>query len=132
MVKIPLTREGIAAAPSIRALGSPILMTAAYDAKQMFVANALHAEYIAPYFGRIPDNDIPPYDVLRQMHAINATAGYRTRILVAALRSAGQMVDLAEQGHDCFTVSPAIAEALLEDPMTLAAVNEFERVTRDA
>ena len=48
IVKIPLVEAAIRATPGIKKLGGRILMTACYDAKQMFVAQALEADFIAP------------------------------------------------------------------------------------
>ena len=46
--------------------------------------------------------------------------------LVASLRSPEQMVRLAAEGQDTFTISPDVARALLDDPNTAAAYAEFE------
>lgn len=126
VVKVPLTEEGIRALPGIKALGGPILATAAYDAKQMFVACAAGADYIAPYFGRMLENGLPAFETLRQMRAIGLSAGGKTRILVASLRTPEQMVQLASDGQDCFTISPAVAQILMQEPNTLKAAAEFE------
>ncbi|NRB00181.1 MAG: hypothetical protein HRU32_10225 [Rhodobacteraceae bacterium] len=126
VVKIPLSEAAIRVTPSISDLGGPILMTAAYDAKQMFVATALGADYIAPYFGRMLEKGLPAYEALAQMKAIGTSAASAPRILVASLRTAEQMARLAAEGQDCFTIGPALARDLLSDPNTLAAVEEFE------
>jgi transaldolase len=126
VVKVPLVAPAIRTVPAIRHLGGPILMTAAYDAKQMFVATALGAAYIAPYFGRMLERGLDAYEALAQMQAIGGSGQGRTRILVASLRDTGQMVRLAMLGLDCFTIAPQIARALLNDPNTQAAFNEFE------
>ncbi len=126
VVKMPLTEAGIRAVPSIKALGGAILMTAAYDAKQMFVATALGADYIAPYFGRMIERNLPAFAAMEQMLAIGRLAGGHTRILVASIRNAGQMAELARLGLDCFTIAPAIARDLMNDPETIAAASEFE------
>ncbi|MCB1339368.1 MAG: hypothetical protein KDK10_18580 [Maritimibacter sp.] len=126
VVKVPLSEAGIRAVPAIRALGGRVLMTAAYDAKQMFVATGLGADYIAPYFGRMLERGLPAYEALGQMRAIGLASGAPTRILVASLRDTGQMVRLAAEGQDCFTLAPGVAQALLSDPHTVAAVEEFE------
>ena len=127
VVKVPLTEEGIRTLPALRALGGPILVTAAYDAKQMFVACATGVQYIAPYFGRMLEKGLPAYDALRQMRAIGRSNGGATRILVASLRNAEQMVKLASEGQDCFTIAPAIARELMQDPNTIAAATEFDQ-----
>lgn len=126
VVKVPLTEPAIRALPAIKALGGPILLTAAYDAKQMFVATALGADYIAPYFGRMLEKGLPAFEALAEMRAIGQAAGGRTRVLVASLRDTGQMTRLAQEGQDCFTIAPAIARALMNDPNTIAAAEEFE------
>ncbi len=127
VVKIPLTAEGIRAAPTIRKLGGRILMTACYDAKQMITASLLGAAYIAPYYGRMIEKGIDAPRALRQMLAISRQVDSRCRVLVASLRSTDQMLDLAEQGHSLFTLAPNIARDLFSDPNTVAAVAEFEQ-----
>jgi transaldolase len=127
VVKVPLVEPAIRQVPKLKLDGCPILMTACYDAKQMFVATGLGADYIAPYFGRMLEAELPAYDVIRQMLAIGDGAG--TRVLVASLRSTDQMNKLAEIGCDCFTIAPEIARALLDDERAQTAYREFEAVT---
>ncbi len=130
VIKVPLIEAAIRAMPAIKALDGPILMTACYNAKQMFVASALGADYIAPYFGRMLEMGLPAYEALEKMLAIGDLAGGRTRILVASLRDTRQMALLAQQGHDCFTIAPGIARDLMNDPNTIAAANEFEAAAK--
>ncbi|SFC80388.1 transaldolase family protein [Tropicimonas isoalkanivorans] len=130
VIKVPLTEPAIRVVPEIKALDGPILMTACYSAKQMFVASALGADYIAPYFGRMLEMGLPAYEALAQMLAIGELAGGKTRILVASLRDTRQMALLAEQGHDCFTIAPNIARDLMNDRNTIAAAAEFEEAAR--
>ncbi|MDV7145353.1 transaldolase family protein [Tropicimonas sp. TH_r6] len=127
VIKVPLIEPTIRAVPGMKsALGGPILMTACYDAKQMFVASALGAEYIAPYFGRMLEGGLPAYEAMAQMLAIGKLAGGKTRMLIASLRNPDQMVRLAEIGLDCFTIAPQIARDLLTDSNSVAAVADFE------
>lgn len=126
VIKVPLIEPAIRAVPAIKALGGPILMTACYDAKQMFVATALGADYIAPYFGRMLEAGLPAYEAMEQMISIGEGAGGPTRILVASLRDTNQMVKLARIGLDCFTIAPGVATALLSDTHSVAAVKDFE------
>ena len=130
VVKVPLTEAAIRQVGAIKMLGGPVMMTAAYDAKQMFVAAALEADYIAPYFGRMLEKGLPAYDALAQMRAIGQSMERGPRILVASLRETDQMVRLAQAGLDCFTIAPKIALALLSDGSTEAAVAEFESAAK--
>jgi transaldolase len=128
VVKVPLVEPAIRQVPKLKSDGCPILMTACYDAKQMFVATGLGADYIAPYFGRMLEAELPAYEMIRQMLAIGSESG--TRVLVASLRSTDQMNKLAEIGCDCFTIAPDIAWALLEDERAQAAYCDFETVSQ--
>ena len=130
MVKVPLTEAGIRAVPAVAALGGPVLLTAAYNAKQMFAATALEAAYIAPYFGRMLEMGHDAHEILGQMLAIGQAAGSETRILVASIRDTDQLVRLGAAGHDCFTLAPSVAHALLFDANTLAAATDFEAAAR--
>ena len=134
VVKVPLSEAGIRAVPAIRALGGRVLMTAAYDAKQMFVATGLGADYIAPYFGRMLEMGLDAEQALARMRTIGQTAaagsGRGTRILVASLRDTEQLVRLAAAGQDCFTLAPKVARALLFDANTLEAAAQFEEAAR--
>lgn len=123
VVKIPMTPEALRMVPAIRALGGAILLTAVYHPKQVIVAKALQADFVAPYFGRMDEAGLPALDHLSNMHAI---ASGMPRILVASLRTADQLVALAARGLDCFTLSPDVARSLLSDPMTEEAATAFE------
>jgi transaldolase len=126
VAKVPLTESAIRAVPQIKKLGGPILMTAAYHPKQLCVALALGADYIAPYFGRMADAGLPATKYLTQMHAVSAANHHATRILVASLRSADQVSELAACGLDCFTLSPSVAAEFLADKNTQEAAAAFE------
>ncbi|MEL7098368.1 MAG: transaldolase family protein [Pseudomonadota bacterium] len=129
VVKVPLVEDAIRRVPALKSMGCPILMTACYDPKQMYVACGLGADFIAPYFGRMLEADMPAYEMMAQMLAIGS--GAPTRILVASLRSAEQMFKLSEMGCDCFTISPDLGRGLLSNPMTTAAYAQFESAARE-
>lgn len=49
-----------------------------------------------------------------------------TRLLVASIRSADEIAELAAQGCNTFTISPAVAEQLVSDPLTIEAAELFQ------
>ena len=130
VVKIPLVDAAVRATPAIKALGGRILMTACYDAKQMFVAQALHADYIAPYFGRMSEAGIDAVAHLTSMKSIQEQGAGACQIMVASLRSSDQMVELAGHGMDVFTIAPAIAKELLNEARSDTAYQAFEDAAR--
>ena len=127
VIKIPFTFEGISLAPKIKDFGAKILMTACYEPKQMITACALKADYVAPYFGRMMDAGL---DAMANMQIIEKIARKNRCIpIIASLRNANQILDIAEIGHDCFTISPDVARDLFDSKLTDAADIDFETAT---
>jgi transaldolase len=60
------------------------------------------------------------------MQAIVRSSDAPTRILVASIRSVDDIAGLVADGLDTFTFSPAIAEQLFSDSLTLQAADTFE------
>ena len=126
VVKVPLTKEGVKLVPEIKRLVLSILMTACYHSKQYITADAIKADYIAPYFGRMEEAGLDTYDHMSLMKDLERHSTNRCKILVASIRSVEQMMTLAAQGHLYFTISPAIADELLSAELTVKAVSEFD------
>ena len=125
VVKIPLSLGGVRMVPKIKNLGGKILLTACYDAKQFITAAALKADYIAPYFGRMVEAGLDAMAHLKAMHRMSKNVECRT--LVASLRDAQQIVDIAKLGHDCFTISPSVAHDLFQNDFTAVDVANFKK-----
>lgn len=130
VIKVPLTPEGMGLALTLKHQGFDVLMTACYHAKQYVIAHQLGADFIAPYYGRMVEAGVDAKQHLTQMHTIRKSISSEVEILVASLRSIDQMVELAAEGLTHFTISPAIAEALLTDKLTQDAAAEFARAAK--
>ena len=72
------------------------------------------------------DNGKDGFVECRRMQNIINGLRSDTRILVASLRDAETLADLAEEGLDTFTFSPAVARKLFDEPLTDSAAAEFE------
>ena len=121
IVKIPATEAGFNLAT---ALGVPdrTTITGVYSARMGAIAERLGVRYAAPYYARLIESE-------RDADAIFAglrTSCQQTRILVASLRNIEQFEHLLASGHRCFTIPGALLDELLLDPMTEAAVEQFE------
>ena len=122
VAKVPLTAEGLSVLPMLPK-GMPITLTAAFDARQSLLAASHEARYIAPYYGRLKESGQDADTILDTM--LKVCQG-KTRVLVASLRSAEQIVALASRGHDTFTIAPAVFDAFMDVPQTQQATAEFE------
>ncbi|WP_228022042.1 transaldolase family protein [Vasconcelosia minhoensis] len=131
VVKIPITREGTTAAAQLISRGARVTLTAVYAVHQVLIAAALGAEYVAPYLGRITDDQGRDgrADLAAMQQALSGVDS-STRILTASIRQIEDIVFLAQQGLDTFTVSAAIAAAFFDVAATQSATEDFERAAR--
>ena len=129
VIKIPMTEKGIRLVTKIKPLGQSILMTACYHANQYIIAEALGADYIAPYFGRMHDAGIDAPHHLSQMKEMANRNGSRCKVLVASLRTINQLTDLATTGHEYFTLSPVLVRELISNEFTEKAACEFAKIS---
>eukprot|EP00242_Pyramimonas_sp_CCMP2087_P010513 CAMPEP_0198221208 /NCGR_PEP_ID=MMETSP1445-20131203/82626_1 /TAXON_ID=36898 /ORGANISM="Pyramimonas sp., Strain CCMP2087" /LENGTH=252 /DNA_ID=CAMNT_0043899257 /DNA_START=153 /DNA_END=911 /DNA_ORIENTATION=+ len=125
-IKMPLTKTGIEAAYLLQKQKVEVTLTACYTTHQALTAASMGACYLAPYLGRMNDNGRDGMQNIINMHRIVTATGSTTRIMVASIRSADEMALLAAEGLDVFTFSPAVAEELFNDPLTIAAAAQFE------
>jgi transaldolase len=105
---------------------------------QVLSSVAAGAEYVAPYVGRMTDSGVDGVATVAAMNKVRrseppaardesgwqccsaarpttwygaqivAASGSRTRVLVASIRSAEVMAELAAAGCDTFTISPEV------------------------
>jgi transaldolase len=127
VVKVPITREGAIAAATLKAEGARITMTAVYTAHQALSAAAIGADYVAPYLGRMNDAGRDGFAEIVAMQEIIRASGSETRVLVASLRAAEDLVRLGRLGLDTFTFSPKVAASLFAEELTEAAAEVFEK-----
>mmetsp|Transcript_49288 Transcript_49288/g.114568 ORF Transcript_49288/g.114568 Transcript_49288/m.114568 type:complete len:320 (+) Transcript_49288:84-1043(+) len=137
-VKIPLTTEGMKAATMLRqsdeaaGIHTKICMTACYSAGQGFVASGLDATYISPYMGKLCDAGEDGVGECVSLFNVCGGKEGRTKVLVAALRSASQLIELAQSGLDHFTFSPKVAEELINIDETFKAAAWFEKAGKES
>lgn len=125
-VKLPLTAAGLLAAHELIGDTVRVTFTACFHASQVLPAIALGADYVAPYLGRINDSGRDGFAEVERMQRVVAAQGAPLRVLVASLRLPEDVARLAAAGLKTFTISPALAEALLHNAQTAAAVAQFE------
>ena len=126
-VKVPATADGLAAAGALVQDGAQVLLTAVYHPVQALMARDRGIQGVAPYVGRMSDAG---RDGVGSVIAMQQAIGTEpTRILAASLRSADDITRLAAGGVPDFTLGGPLAQAVLDDELTRAAVEEFESAT---
>lgn len=132
VVKIPATRQGLAAGARLIAQGVPVTWTAVYAPEQAHFAAQLGAAYVAPYLGRLEDSGADGLGLIAQMQALVAQRpASGTRLLVASIRSREAYLSLLKIGVGAITIPPRLFSELLDHPATLAAESGFLADARD-
>jgi len=132
VVKIPATRQGLAAGARLIAQGVPVTWTAVYAPEQAHFAAQLGAAYAAPYLGRLEDSGADGLGLIAQMQALVAQRpASGTRLLVASIRSREAYLSLLKIGVGAITIPPRLFSELLDHPATLAAESGFLADARD-
>jgi transaldolase len=131
VVKLPATREGLEAAARLSGEGVRTCVTALYSPYQALLAAAAGAAFAAPYLGRMNDAGRDGHAMIAQMAEALRHTESPTEILAASVRSPEDMAKLAQQGVCHITLSPAVAERLFQEPLTLEAAGAFEAAARE-
>jgi transaldolase len=124
VVKVPATRDGLTATRRLVDAGVPTLVTAVYGPRQAVLAAAAGAQWIAPYLGRMTEAGRDGHEQVARM--VQVLRGSGTRTLVASIRSPEDVVALAAAGADAVTLGVDVAQALFDEPLTEAAVAQFD------
>jgi transaldolase len=126
-VKVPATESGFKVARQLSESGCGVTLTAVYNPGQVLLAAGFGAAYAAPYLGRINDQGRDGRQAVLAMRDILYHTGSETRLLVASLRSADEVVALAQAGLDTLTFGAPVAADLLKENLTDAAAEDFQR-----
>jgi len=126
VIKVPATELGLSVAARLKSEGHRLTMTAVYTPGQILLAAGLEAAYAAPYLNRLIEAEQPGTEIVLNMARILDGTAAPTRLLVASLRSAQQVLALAEQGLDTFTFGPAVAQELIASDLTTSAAQQFQ------
>jgi transaldolase len=126
VVKVPITRAGVAAVRRLQTREIRTTFTALFSAHQALTAGVVGVDYAAPYLGRISDGGRDGVAEIIEMQTILDRLDCSTRLLVASIRSADELATLAQAGLDTYTFGARVASELFADTQTLAAVAAFD------
>lgn len=126
VIKVPCTERGSRVITRLKHQGVPILLTAAYSARQALIASALDVKYVAPYFNRMNMNGINALDEFRRMTQYLPVAPGAPRIMAASIKSSAEVASLVGAGIRTFTLAPEVLEDLLRNHLSEQAVEDFE------
>jgi len=118
VVKVPMTREGVAAGARLVEMGHPINVTLVFSPAQAILAANIGATFVSPFLGRVDDIANDGLHLLAEIVETYVVQGYDTEILAASMRHPQHVVDSARIGADAATMPFDVMERLFNHPLT--------------
>lgn len=126
-VKIPVTKNGLAAMQILSKEKIKITATVIYTALQGLYAIMCGAEYLAVYLNKMLDTDIDPFDVIKKLSEINS----QSKVLVASFRNMSQIVSSYANGAVACTVPPTLLDKGIDNALVNSAIDGFDKKWSD-
>ena len=125
--KLPLTPAGMEVACRLKREGASFAFTCVFTVAQAYCAAIGGAGYVIPYFGRLRRSGQDACERIEAMARLLTAQGLGTRILAASVKTPADASEALLAGAHDLTAPPQVLEALLADPLTDAAVEQFQR-----
>ncbi len=123
--KLPPTEDGLEAGMALVRGGARVAYTATCSLAQAYCAAQAGASWVIPYFGRMRRAGEDACERVAGMARLLAAQQSPTRILVASIKSSGDLVEATLAGAHDVTTAPEVIRALLDDALTDAALAQF-------
>lgn len=125
VVKIPMTREGMKAVKALTAEGIKTNVTVTFSPLQAMLAAKCGATYISPFVGRLDSFGHVGMDLVRQIKTIYGNYGFKTEIIVAAVRHPTHVLEAALAGAEIATMAYDVMAQLYNHPLTDLGIEIF-------
>lgn len=126
--KLPCHPDWADTLAAVQAAGLPSLLTGLSNPVQLLWAQERSATYVAPYIGRLQADGRDVWALLKACVAVQTAGG--PKLLAASIKSSDVLAQLIAIGAYGATVRPEFAASLALDPLTIAAMAQFDADTR--
>ena len=126
VVKLPCTEQGIAASRELERAGIRTNVTLVFSPSQALPPAKNGALFVSPFVGWKEESGEDTAQFVGDIVRIYRNYGYKTQIIVAALRNGKQIVDAARVGADIVTCGLAVYQAAFEHPFTRKGLEIFQ------
>ena len=125
VVKVPLTKAGLAATKRLSDEGIPVNVTLCFQPSQALLAAKAGAAYISPFLGRLDDISHDGMTLIQEIVQIYENYDYDTEVLAASIRHPQHFVQAALAGSHVATVPYKVFSKLLNHPLTASGNVRF-------
>jgi transaldolase len=126
-VKVPFSKEGLAAAHELTADGIPVNMTLVFSANQALLAAAAGATYVSCFMGRLDDISVDSGQVVAEIVECFRSGGVTSQIIAASIRHPEHMITAAQLGCEIATTPATVLRQMLDHPLTTAGAEKFKK-----
>ena len=131
VIKLPMTMDGLKACKTLSEQNVSTNVTLCFSAAQALLAAKVRATYVSPFIGRLDDIGQEGMQLINEIIEIYRAQNFRTKVLVASIRSPSHVVHSARLGADVVTISPSIMKQLIKHPLTDSGIETFLSDWRD-
>lgn len=125
VVKVPFSKDGLAATRELTSDGIPVNMTLVFSAGQALLAAEAGATYISCFMGRLDDISIESGAVVREIVEALRPGRVTSQVLAASLRHPEHAIVAARAGCEVATVPTKVLRQMLDHPLTTAGIERF-------
>ena len=129
-LKIACTTENLALARKFASEGLTVGVTAIYSAAQCYLACQAGARFAIPYVNRSTRLQGDGLALVEKMRAVVDAHDGPTEVLIASLKSPGEVVDAVLAGAQNVTIPLALILEMGNHPLSDQAIEEFARAAR--
>ncbi|HLR91933.1 MAG TPA: fructose-6-phosphate aldolase [Atopostipes sp.] len=124
-IKVPTTPNGLKVMKALKERGVNVTATGIYTKMQAYLAINVGADYLAPYYNRMENQNIDPREAIFEIERLIDRHGSSTKILAASFKNVNQVTSALEHGAHAVTVATDILESALSLPSIQKAVDDF-------
>lgn len=126
-IKIPISPEGLKATMYLSKNGIKVTSTAIFTQQQALIAAKAGASFVAPYVNRLDNIVSDGVHVVEEVVELFKLHNINSKVLAASFKTVEQIHKIAMTGCHSITINPELYEKLIYHPMTLYAIDDFEK-----
>lgn len=126
VIKIPCTEQGLIATKELVEAGIRVNVTLVFTTSQALQVGRLEAAYCSPFIGWQESSGVDCELLVSDIMQIYRNYDYTTEVIVAAVRTAKQIVDAARFGANIVTAGFQVYRDSFEHPFTDKGLKIFQ------
>lgn len=127
VVKVPMTRDGLAAVPQLEERGIRTNVTMVFSATQAYLAMSAGASFVSIVLSRLEKVGQEVDQFVRDSAHVKAMYDFQSEIIAASLKTQPTFLTCLRNGVDIATIPESLFDELWNHPLTDAGLAAFEK-----